>query len=103
MRLQRATALLVVGSLLAGALAGCISAKPEPSWEGRKIDEAIKEYGSPMRVSPNGDGKLYVWQFRHEMQGVGAVPGGTRETRVTIRMMTVTKDGIITTYTRVDQ
>jgi hypothetical protein len=37
------------------------------------------------------------------MQGIGAFPGATRKTPLTIRMMTVSLDGIITSCTRVDQ
>ena len=103
MRLVRATALLGVGALLAGFVLACISAKPEPKWEGRKVDEAVAEYGPPTRVSDSGAGKIYVWEQRHELQGFSGVPGGSREMRVTIRMMTVNADGIITSYSRVDQ
>jgi hypothetical protein len=103
MRLPHATAWVVVGAVLACVLAGCISTKPEVAWEGKKVDEAIAEYGPPTRVSPSESGKTYVWEQRHTMQGIGAFPGATRETRVTIRMMTVDADGVITSYNRVDQ
>ncbi len=100
---SRRLAAWLAGMLLLVFLAGCASMGAEPKWEGRKIDEAIAEYGPPTRVSPSGAGKSYVWEKRHEMQGFSGVPGGTRETRVTIRMMTVDANGVITSYTRTDQ
>jgi hypothetical protein len=100
---RRHTALLLAITLLVGFAASCASLAPEPKWEGRKIDEAVAEYGPPTRVSPSDTGKSYVWETRTEMRGMGAFPGATRETRVTIRMMTVNADGIITSYNRVDQ
>jgi hypothetical protein len=93
---------MLAGMLLLGLLAACASTT-ETKWEGKKIDEAIAEYGPPTRTSPSADGTTYVWEQRHELQGFSGVPGGTREMRVTIRMMTVNPSGIITSYSRVDQ
>jgi hypothetical protein len=99
----RHTAAVLAAALLLGCLASCASLKPEPEWKGRRIEEAVKGYGPPTRVSPSDAGKAYVWEVRTEMQGIAAFPGATRETRLTIRMMTVGADGIITSCTRVDE
>jgi hypothetical protein len=100
---RRSTAVLLVASALLGFTVSCASMTAEPKWEGKRIEEAIAEYGPPTRVSPSALGKTYVWEERREMQGVGPFPGATRETRVTLRMMTVDANGVITSYTRVDQ
>ncbi len=98
----RASALVACG-LLAGLLLACSSLPANPEWKGKNIAEAIKEYGPPTRVTDTGLGKTYTWEQRREMTGFGGVPGGTREVRVTLRMMTVDANGIITSYNRVDQ
>ncbi len=103
---RRATVCVVVGVLVLGVLSSCATLKPEPNWEGRKIDEAIARYGPPTKIIPNEDGKAYVWKFTHnsysDSPGVGGM-NTAREMRTTVRMMTVNADGIITSYNRQDQ
>ena len=103
MTLRRPMPVLPAVALLICVMVACTSMQPEVSWQGKKIDEAVAQYGPPTRVDPAPAGKTYVWETRHTMQGMGGFPGATRETRVTIRMMTVDSSGIITSYNRVDQ
>jgi hypothetical protein len=100
---RRSMAVLLVGTVLLGFIVSCASTTSETKWEGRKIDEAIAKLGPPTRIDVSNTGKTYVWEWRREMTGMGGVPGSTREVRVTIRMMTVDANGVITSYTRVDQ
>ncbi len=99
----RAAVLIAACTVLVALLAGCASAPPEADWRGKKIDEAIAQYGPPTAVSPSDTGALYLWRSRREMHGMGGLPGTTREFHVTTRMMTVDANGIITSYTREDQ
>ena len=103
MQLSRVTGLFAACAVITGLLVGCASTPSTANWEGRKIEDAIAAYGPPTRIGPSEDGKVYVWESRHTMQGMGGFPGATRETRVTRRMMTVNADGVITSFTLVDQ
>ncbi len=103
MKLSRATVLFATCAVFVALLAACASTAPETKWEGRTIEEAIAAYGPPRRIEPSPTGKVYVWESRHTMEGMGGFPGTTRETHVKVRMMTVDASGIITSCTLVDQ
>ena len=103
MRSRRARVMVAACAVLAAALVGCASAPADPDWRGRKTDEAIARYGPPTQMSASETGTLYVWRMRHELHGMGGLPGSTRETRVTIRMMTVDPNGVITSNNLSDQ
>ena len=103
MKLSRATVLFATCAVFVAFLAACASAPPENKWEGRRIEDAIAAYGPPKRIEPSQTGKVYVWESRHTMEGIGEFPGTTRETHVKIRMMTVDANGVITSCTLVDQ
>ena len=97
MPVKRAIALAAAFAVVAALLLSCASTKAEQKWEGRKIDEAIAEYGPPTRVTQSGTTKLYVWEFRHQSN-----MGGRFTISGWVRSMTVDANGIITSHVRQD-
>jgi len=103
MPVKRAIALIAASAVAAALLLSCASTKAEQKWEGRKIDEAIAEYGPPTRVTQSGTTKLYVWEVRHQSLASNTIGGGgiTFMSGWT-RTMTVDANGIITSHVRQD-
>ncbi len=102
MPVKRAIVLVAASAVTAALLLSCASTKVEPKWEGRKIDEAIAEYGPPTRVMPSGTNKLYVWEFRHQQVARNRIGGGGITISGWVRSMTVDANGIITSHVRQD-
>jgi hypothetical protein len=97
----RAAAFVLV---LAAAVitAGCASTSVT-DWTGHHIDEVIKKFGTPARVTPTGDGgKMYVWEYQRTFADPTWGAGGTvspNERRCTAtRTFMVRPDGIVATW-----
>ena len=96
---------VAIGALLAAVVlvAGCASMQTT-EWTGKKVDEAIKQFGTPDRTVPAANAQtMYVWNKVSEYttgswSGTNAVQ--TTQRRMTTWTMFVNQDGVIVTWNR---
>lgn len=94
-----------VGAMLAAVVlvAGCASLQTT-EWTGHKIDDAIKQFGTPDRTVPAANGQtMYVWNKVSEYttgSWSGTNAAQTTQRRMTTWTLFVSADGTIATWNR---
>ncbi len=96
----------LVGAMLPALVllaTGCASMQTT-EWTGHRIDEVIKEFGTPDRTMPSADAKtMYVWNKASEFttgswSGTSVAP--TTQKRMTTWTFLVNQEGVIVSWNR---
>lgn len=96
------TAVFVLVLAAAIVTAGCASTGVT-DWTGHHIDEVIKKFGTPTRVTATPDGgKMYVWETERSVAnpvwGAGGTVSAQEQRWTTVRTFSVRPDGIISSF-----
>ena len=103
----RLAGVFIAIALLAGG--ACSSMGRSKNWQGRKLSEAIAEFGTPSQILPAENGqKYYVWRIHHqgiiprtELNSAGQpVERDMRYDSIVTWTFLVDKDGTILSFAR---